>query len=156
MTLGVEVVPATLGDKTLVRHLLELYVYDFSMFTDEDVDEHGLFGYRFLDHYWTDPDRHPFLFRYDDRIAGFAFVRSGPLHDMAEFFVLRKYRRHGVGLHAARTLFAMFPGEWQLRQLEANVAATAFWRIAIPVSFTEDSNDKGPVQRFRVAHATTD
>ena len=148
MTLGVAVVPATFADKALIQHLLQLYIYDFSMFTDEDVDEHGLFGYRFLDHYWTDPDRHPFLIRHNDLIAGFAFVRSGPPFDMAEFFVLRKYRRQSVGLHAARALFAMFPGEWQVRQLEANAAAIAFWRAAIPEPFTENFNDKGPVQRF--------
>ena len=47
-------------------------------------------------------------------------VRVGSPHDMAEFFVMRKYRRHGIGIVAARELFARFPGDWQVRQLTAN------------------------------------
>lgn len=150
-----EVVAATLDDKTPIRHLIELYLHDFSAFNGDDVSEHGLFGYRFLDNYWTEADRHPFMIRHDGHLAGFAFVRIGPPKDMAEFFVLRKYRRRGVGLLAARALFAMFEGEWQVRQLAANAAATAFWRVAIPVPFTEDSNEDGPVQHFHVAGLPT-
>jgi ureidoacrylate peracid hydrolase len=148
---AVSVVAATFGDKVVIGRLLELYAHDFSEFTGEGVDEHGVFGYRYLDQYWTDTDRHPFLIKADGQIAGFAFVRSGPPHDMAEFFILRNYRRSGVGIEAARSLFARFPGEWQVRELAANEAATAFWRVAIPVTFTEDYNDKGPVQHFHSA-----
>ena len=67
---------------------------------------------------------------------------------MAEFFVLRKYRRGGVGTDAARAVFARFPGEWQTRQQFENTGAIAFWRRAIPVPFDETPNDEGPVQRF--------
>jgi len=150
MTPKVEVVAATLGDKLAISRLLELYQYDFTEFVDGDVDEHGSFGYRYLDQYWTDSDRHPFLICSDRTIAGFAFVQSGRPHDMAEFFVIRKYRGRGVARQAARELFAMFPGEWQVREVATNPRATSFWRQAIPVPFTEAPNDKGPVQRFRI------
>jgi predicted acetyltransferase len=147
----IDVVEATIDDKDVVRRLLELYAHDFSEFDAADVDEQGRFGYRFLDDYWTVAAQHPFLIRVDGSIAGFALVRSGAPHDIAEFFVMRKYRRDGVGMEAARTLFTRFPGEWQVRQLAANAAAIAFWRGAIPVPFAEDSNAEGPVQRFRIA-----
>ena len=150
MATEVEIVAASVADKSVVRNLLELYLHDFSEMTRSDVDEHGRFGYAYLDHYWTEPGRHPFLIRADGGLAGFALVRSGTPHDMTEFFVLRKYRRSGVGLLAARALFAMFPGEWQVRQMTANTGATAFWRRAIPVPFGEDVIDAGPVQRFRI------
>ena len=146
----VEVVEASFDDKVVVRRLLELYAYDFSEFNDGDVDAHGSFGYPYLDHYWTEPDRRPFLFRVAGHWAGLALVRVGTPHDMAEFFVMRKYRRHGVGIVAARALFARVPGDWQVRQLTANPAATTFWRRAIPVTFTEALNDEGPVQRFSI------
>lgn len=148
---NVEIDTATFADKDAIRHLLELYAYDFCDFTDDDVDEHGSFGYRYLDQYWTEPDRHPFLIRDDEHIAGFAFVRSGRPHDMAEFFILRKYRRGGVGVRAARSLFATFPGDWQVRQVAANAAAVAFWHYAIPVAFREAADEKGFVQRFHIA-----
>jgi predicted acetyltransferase len=144
----VNVIEATVAEKPVVRHLLELYLHDFSVFTDDDVDDDGRFGYDHLDSYWAEPGRVPFLFRVDGRLAGFALVRTGAPHDMAEFFVMRKYRRGGIGRTAARQLFARFPGEWQVRQMRANVDATAFWRRAIPVEFVDDEIEAGPVQRF--------
>lgn len=98
----VEVEPATLAEKPALARLLELYAYDFSELNDADVDDDGAYGYRHLDAYFAEPERHPFLVRVDGRLAGFAFVRAGTPHDMAEFFVLRKYRRGGVGVAAAR------------------------------------------------------
>jgi predicted acetyltransferase len=144
----VEVLAATVDDRVALANLLELYLYDFTEFTGTDVGDDGRFGYSLLDRYWTDADRHPFLIRADGQLAGFALVRAGRPHDMAEFFVLRKYRGRGVAEHAARVLFARFPGEWQVRELAANARATAFWRRAIPYPFTEDENDRGPVQHF--------
>lgn len=149
----VDVERATLEEKPVVARLLELYAHDLSRFTGADVGDDGRFGYPRLDLYWTEPERHPFLIRTEGRIAGFALVRSGRPHDMAEFFVMRKHRRSGVGICAAHEVFATFPGVWQVRQLAQNTAATAFWRVAIPVSFTETITDERPVQHFRIANA---
>ena len=146
----VEVIEAELPHKPVLRNLLELYQHDFSEFDGADLDEHGVYGYRYLDNYWTEPERHPLLFRVDGRWAGFALVRAGTPHDMAEFFVMRKYRRHGVGTALAREVFARFPGEWQVRQMASNRSATAFWIRAIPVDFVQERLDHGPVQRFTI------
>jgi predicted acetyltransferase len=143
--------PVALADKEVLRRLIEFYVYDYSEYMGWDVDAHGIFGYQYVDHYWTDADRHPFFIRVDGRLAGFAMVRSGTPHDMAEFFVMRKYRRAGVATEAARTVFARFPGAWQVRQLPENGAATTFWRSAIPVPFDEEVRDGHPVQLFTIA-----
>jgi predicted acetyltransferase len=146
----VEVVPAALADKAIILELLQFYLYDFSELTGTDLADNGRFEHRSFDLYWTDGDRHPFLLRVDGRLAGMALVQSGDPHDMAEFFVLRQYRRAGVGAEAARTIFAMFPGEWQVRQIAANARATEFWREIIPVPFRDDANEHGPLQRFRI------
>jgi len=108
------VVQATLADKSVLRHLLELYQHDSSEFDDRDVDAHGLYGYPYLDHYWVEADRRPFLIKVDGRWAGFALVRLGPPIDMSEFFVMRPLpplrRRQGGGrralLDAARAVAA--------------------------------------------------
>ena len=146
----VRVQPVPLADKGVVDHLLELYLHDLSEFTAANVGSHGLYGYFYLDDYWTEPDRHPFLFRAEGHWAGLAFVRSGSPHDMAEFFVMRRFRRKGIGRAAARILFERFPGDWQIRQLAANGPATHFWRSVIPVPFAEDTIEMGPRQRFRI------
>src|SRR5260221_3272100 len=93
----VEVIRAELRDKPLLRQLLQLYQYDFTEFDPADVDDDGFYRYPYFDNYWTEPERHPLLLRVDGNWAGFALVRAGTPHDMAEFFVMRNYRRGGAG-----------------------------------------------------------
>jgi predicted acetyltransferase len=135
-------------DRPVLRRLLELYSYDFSEFDDRDLDADGEYGYRYLDDYWADSDRHPFLLRVNGQIAGLVLVRAGAVTDMAEFFVLRKYRRLGVGRRAAEEVFRMFPGRWTVRQKLTNPAATAFWRSVIPYPFAERTSGEEVIQEF--------
>jgi predicted acetyltransferase len=146
----VEVVEATDDDRTVVRRLLQLYHYDFSEFDGADVNPHGEYLHRYLDEYWTDADRQAFLFRVGGAWAGLALVFTGEPHDIAEFFVLRKYRRHGIGAQAAASLFERLPGRWTVRQQLANPAATAFWRTAIRHGFEEHQQGTEIVQSFTV------
>jgi predicted acetyltransferase len=139
--------PASLTGPVLGR-LVELYRYDASEFNGADVDQHGEFGYRYLDQYWTEDDRAAFLLRVHGHWAGFALVRHTAPFDMAEFFVMRKYRRQGVGRRAASELFLRFPGPWQVRQQQANSPATSFWRSVIPYPFKERRTSEEVVQEF--------
>jgi predicted acetyltransferase len=161
--MDIEIQSAQARDKSILRNLMELYVYDFSEFTDWDVDEHGLFGYKYLDHYWTDSSRHPFFITISRKLAGFVLVRiidpsnHERNYSIAEFFVLRKYRRQGVGQAVAHRIFDMFPGQWSVSQIEANYPAQIFWRKVISEytggEFEEEHLDehgsKHLVQRFR-------
>jgi predicted acetyltransferase len=150
---AVDVVDAGPEHRALLEQLFELYQYDFTEFDGEDVDETGRFGFPSLGRYFVEPQRHPFLLRVDGHWAGCALVIADDgngRNDMAEFFVLRKYRRNGIGRWFARELFARFPGTWQVRQLEANTPAQAFWRHTIPVPFEESSWARGPMQVFTV------
>jgi len=154
---------ASLDDKLILRNLLELCQHDSSEFTGEDVDEHGQFGYRYLDHYWTEAGRHPFLIRVAGRLAGFVLVRAlesqGEItaSAIAEFFVVRKYRRQGIGRQAAVATFELFPGKWSIYQEEANLPAQSFWRRVVAEythgAYTEEHLDseewRGPCQRFQ-------
>jgi predicted acetyltransferase len=132
-----EIIPAAIGDKSVLRQLIELYQYDFSEFSPElDVDPHGLFGYNHLDHYWTVKERYPFLISVNSRYAGFALVNDyvlvpGNERSIAEFFVMRKYRRKGVGKRVAFGVFDRLPGKWEVRQATENRNAVAFWRNII-------------------------
>ena len=42
---------------------------------------------------------------------------------MLEFFVLRKYRKHGVGSHAASAILTMTPANWEIGVIPQNPAA---------------------------------
>jgi predicted acetyltransferase len=137
--MNIEVIPATPEHRTLMRHLFELYCYDFSPMEGTDVNDAGLYtGDDFLAE-WPGPGRHLFLIKVDGHWAGFAwvaehsFVNPGaPGHYwMAEFFVMQKYRRKGVGASVATRLFDMFPGAWEVGEIPSNVNAQAFWRKVI-------------------------
>lgn len=160
--MNIEVQPASLEDKSILRNLMELYAHDFSEFDQCDVDEHGLFGYSRLDHYWTEPGRYPFLVRVEGKLAGLVLVRTldeskaEPVRSIAEFFILRKYRHQGIGKVAAQRIFDKFPGQWSVAQVENNFPAQAFWRKVVAEYMQGDfheiwSNDdewKGPIQTF--------
>jgi predicted acetyltransferase len=135
--LEIELRPARIEDKSILRNLLELYAYDFAEYDGADVDEHGLYGYHRLDHYWTDEGRSPFLVRVSGKWAGLALLREvtlpdgRPAHSIAEFFIMRKYRRLGAGKIVAQRLFDMFPGVWEVGQITENLPAQIFWRAVI-------------------------
>ncbi len=147
--------------KSTLRNLLELYKYDFSEFDPEDVNENGLYEYMYLDHYWTEEGRYPFFFRVEGKLAGLALVRklgtdedNCAVYSMAEFFVMKKYRRSGVGRYAATALFDQFRGNWKVSQMEENVPAQHFWRKVI-AAYTNDNFKEireegwdGPIHSF--------
>ena len=130
---------ATERDAALLANLLEFYIHDLSDVFPVELGVEGRFGYGSLPLYWSKPDTHfAFLFRLDLRIAGFALVTRGSpatsdsqALDLAEFFVLRSYRRSGTGRIAASLLFDHIPGHWVVRVSEANSAAVSFWESTI-------------------------
>lgn len=159
----IEIRPATVQERPILRHLMELYQYDFSEFDRADIGPLGLYDYPYLDHYWVEPERSPFLVRVDGNLAGFVLVARynylTGIKDawvMAEFFIMRRYRHQGVGEHVARYIFNQFPGAWQVGQITENTPAITFWRKVIE-RYTRDhfqehnlNNDnwRGPIQSF--------
>ncbi|MDQ4100251.1 MAG: GNAT family N-acetyltransferase, partial [Chloroflexota bacterium] len=134
----ISVVPATDADRPVLANLIQLYLYDFTGFKAWDLQEDGRFGDYGLDGCWTIDGRHPFLIRADGKLAGFTIVDSRSyltgergIWDMADFFVLRRFQRLGVGEYVARILFDRFRGHWEVRQMAANLEALAFWRTVI-------------------------
>jgi predicted acetyltransferase len=130
--------PASRDERPLLENLMQLYAYDFSEVLEMYVGDDGRFAGVDLSAYWLDEWRHPFLLRVGERVAGFALVAErskitgmSGVFDMTEFFVLRRFRRHGVGRAAAFAAFDRFAGPWEVRQREENPAATAFWRRTI-------------------------
>jgi len=158
---NVEVTSVEYKDKEVLRQLMEFYVYDFSEMEDLDVNAHGRFGYKYFDHYWTEADRYPYFILADGKHAGFVLVnKHGILKEecfsIAEFFVMRKYRRHGIGETAVREVFDRHRGVWEVGEIKNNVGAQAFWRKVIhrytdghyQEHWLDDDRWHGPIQTF--------
>ena len=133
---AVEVRRASLADRLPVARMMELYQYDLSDIWDQDLDVHGEYGWP-IDRYWRKAPSHAaFVILVEGRAAGFALVDDdvcleGSQRWLAQFFVLKKYRRRGVGERAACAVFDSLPGRWEVGQMAANTPALAFWRRVI-------------------------
>jgi len=134
----IELVPAAPEQESIIANLLELYAHDFSEFHSLELGANGRFGYKLLPLYWREPDRYPFLIKVDGRLAGLALVKRGSeisdseaAWDMGEFFIVRAYRRQGVGMKAAHQVWRRFPGPWEVRVMQSNRTALNFWQRAI-------------------------
>ena len=132
---------ATKSQRPVIERLLQLYWYEFSEMEQTDVGADGLFhldvdGYIPL--YWKESGRSPFLIIVDGKVAGFVLVNGWTMrwghadaHSIGEFFVMRRYRRRGVGRTAAIAAFTLFPGQWEVAQIAPNIEGIAFWRDVI-------------------------
>ncbi|MCH5353405.1 MAG: GNAT family N-acetyltransferase [Acutalibacter sp.] len=127
-----QIIPVREDEKEILRNLLEKYNYEFSQYDQCDVNPLGLYGYSYLDNYWTEKGRWAFFLKVDGKLAGFAMVIDYPEagktdYNMAEFFVMFKYRRCGLGKWAAFQLFDKFQGTWQLKRHPKNLPSVGFW-----------------------------
>lgn len=136
--MDISIEPILIEQKSVLARMLELYSYDFSEFSDNDINEYGYFGYKYIDDYWNEEGRYPFFIRVDGKLAGLVLVRSccqyndlpNP-HNVAEFFVMKKYRKKGIGRTAAVSIFDMFRGGWEISVWTNNLPAQSFWSKVI-------------------------
>ncbi|MEO8374586.1 MAG: GNAT family N-acetyltransferase [Sphingomonas bacterium] len=167
MTAAVEILVASPENRTALANMMQVYTHDFSeLWSGEargELGDNGLFAAYPLDPWWREPDHIPLLVKAGGFLAGFALLNKTshidrPLErNMAQFFIVRKHRRSGVGTAAARMIFSRYPGRWETAVARANHGALAFWRAAIqPLADEVELVDvesalwNGPVLRFRV------
>lgn len=136
----IQLIPATLNDYPIIQNLARFYAYDMSEYwrggPGWEVPENGLYECIDFRKYWDDPSAFPFLIRYDGELAGFAIIsKSGsePSIDfiMAQFFIMRKFKRQGIGRQVAYKCFDRFPGVWEVMVFPGNEGSYRFWRTII-------------------------
>jgi predicted acetyltransferase len=125
----IELRPVDEADKVVLERLVELYRYDFSEYRPYALTPHGTYGYRYLDHYFLDDAREACFVLVDGELAGFTMTSrlAGGARTMSEFFVVRSWRRRGVGTAVAHEVFARHPGRWRVAFDDTNAPAGAFW-----------------------------
>jgi len=118
-------------DKPVLRQMLELYQYDMTEFWPQDLNDHGEYGFVGVERYLRNPRLRAYFFLVDGKYSGFGLVDpdvSLKENDfwMGQFFVMKKYRRLGVGRKAAHFIFDQFRGKWEIWQMPLNEPARKF------------------------------
>jgi predicted acetyltransferase len=163
----VEVSKADASQEALMQNLMQLYTHDFSEFwagtSRGDLDAQGRFPAYPLSDYWSKPQWFAGLIWCDGQLAGFGLLNDETHsllpadRNMAEFFVVRKYRGNGVGRAAAEILLSQQPGAWEIAVARKNTRALKFWRDLVRASprtskleelDLQSAHWNGPVLRF--------
>lgn len=130
------------SQRETLANLVQLYIHDFSEFLSAErklaVQEDGRYADLLrLDEYWREAGRSVWFIRAGGELAGFALLNTRSHCDrpvdfnMGEFFVMRAFRREGVGARAALDLIERHPGQWEIAIGQRNIPAQAFWRRVV-------------------------
>lgn len=124
--------------KGVLLNLLEKYLYEFSQWEKTDVNEDGMYGYEYLDCYFTEKNRYAYFIMVDEKLAGFIMVSDYPEvpgteldYCLSEFFVMHKYRKQGVGRESVFNVLDLHHGKWQLKRHPHNIPSVYFWNKVI-------------------------
>jgi len=132
----IQFVPAALSDYPIIQNMGRFYVYDMSEYMGWGIEEDGLYECISFKHYFQKENTFPFLIKYDNELSGFVIIdkvgsSSEIEFNMAQFFILRKFKHKGIGRHVAHECFNKFRGNWEVMVIPGNEGAYRFWRSTI-------------------------
>lgn len=134
MKMNVQITSILLEQKELFLNLYNLYLYDLSEFSGEELLEEGKYDPTNTYLYLERDELHPFLIQYEGKVIGFVLVCSPPYvpkevnYTVQELFLVKKYRGQGLAAQAVDLVFAQFEGTFKVEQLANNAAAVSFWK----------------------------
>ncbi len=146
-------------------NLQQLYEFEFSALTGYKVNSDGLFDQEYLRSTWSKSGVDIYVASVDGQLAGFAVVNLSSMlakpdtRDIAEFFIMPDFRKQKIGTKFIQSIFAKYPGNWQVRQIPELDQVRSFWQKAIlsmenVKDFHEEINPpgwQGFVQNFTCA-----
>lgn len=134
--------PVDTASRPVWDRMIQAYEYEFSRLTGKAPLGDGTMP---LD---TElgGDVHGWIWWEDGVPAGFAAaVDHGDHREVAEFYMVPRWRRQGLGVRLAAALFDTAPGPWTVKQLANADDARTFWRSALAAlpcrNLSEDAFD---------------
>ena len=122
-------------NKEILIRLIQFYYYDLDASSDlahvklkngkyEDMP--------YFDNYWFEKQRFPYLVFYNTPPIGFVLIHNISVNinlkwKLAEFFIMRPFRRHGIASNVFRTIINNHKGAWEISVLKDNSPALKFW-----------------------------
>lgn len=131
--INIEICDTNSEHKKTITNLLQLYFYDTSIEDACDVEENGIFSYseEYLFRYWNKPDWDAHLIRVNGQIAGFVFISPSDVladaQELADLFILKRYRRMGVASKVALHFLAERKRTWTVVVFNDAHEAKAYW-----------------------------
>ncbi|EJT82727.1 hypothetical protein PPS11_44653 [Pseudomonas putida S11] len=135
--LPIELLATTADQAPLIRNLYQFYAYESSDWEQEDVEVDGRFYIHdeHLQRYWGADGWGAYLVLADGFIAGFVLVERSELpgidaFELADLFILKKYRRQGIGRAVALQLLGG-EGDWLIALLRTGHACRGFLQCRV-------------------------
>jgi predicted acetyltransferase len=142
-------------EKALLSRLLQLYFFDSTPWSGEDIQEDGRYecNDESLLNYSDSTDSYcAYILRVDGKPAGFALLedqefQGKQLTEFADLFVLPKYRRLGVGSAVVTKLVLDSERTWLFAIFRNDLQALRYWQSSFKrlpfrsVRATEDPED---------------
>ena len=136
--MNVKVVLASSVHQSWIRDKIQYYLDELSKFVSIEKNFEGQYDYPYLDHYWREPDRHPFIIYLNNETVGFLLVREDldptdgtSITEISELYILPAFRQRSVASNAIKKVLGYFPGNWRAAVLPNNEIGCSFWRQLI-------------------------
>jgi predicted acetyltransferase len=130
--------PASLEDKTLLFRLLQLYFFESTRWSNEDLQEDGLYDCEeegLLNYFDLNNGDGAYILRVNGKPAGFALVENvlfegKKLSEFADLFVLPKYRRLGLASAATIQIVINSKHAWLFSIFRKDQEAIRYWHAS--------------------------
>lgn len=146
LSTSIQLIEAQEGDLDKIENMTALYMYELSRECGRSsqrwaLPEAGIYDSIDVKNYLHEKDRKAFLIKAFNEVAGFILINQvcqKQLSDwnVAEFFILARYQKHGIGKMAAFALWDRFHGNWEVAVHPENSSGLGFWRKVVS-SYTD-------------------
>lgn len=147
-------------NKQAFKNLWQFFGYDFSELNKMDINQEGEYTLpEDLEEYIESNQYCSYIVKVNGMIGGLAvikFIEDEGINYFRHFFIMRKFRRMGIGKEAVYKIFRLYSGRWRVSQFDYNIPAITFWRTVIEeytdghYNETRRIDDKGPQQEFNL------
>lgn len=135
----IQLVKVTEKNKSLLFNLMQLYLYDLSVYFNFKINNNGIYEYDHFEDYFIDSNYIPYFIYSDNELVGFVLLNDySPItntHEniinVSEFFILKLYRKQGLGEMTFQALLEMHKGVWTIKPAAFSKEANAFWETII-------------------------
>lgn len=135
------------NSKDTLYRLLQYSLFEESLNDGNEMNNEGIFEYKYFDNYFSDEDRYAFFIKEKDtnKLLGFVMINTYMQkncngHSIAEFMVIPKYRKNKIGKKTSFKCFEMYKGNWEVSPSFGSEQAYNFWEKVIN-QYTNNKNE---------------